>query len=98
MPVLIALIAPLMALYLKYKVMQFAVKLILFMAVFTSFKQGMQFVINTIFSQMNGISFGCMSSYILDSLDVFPMLNFGLSLWATIYIGRFFYNSIMKVI
>ena len=98
MPVLTLLIAPLLALYLKYVIMRFTVKLLLFMAVFISFKQGMQFVINTVMNKMDTTSFNCTTLYILNSLDIMSMINFGLSLWGTIYIGRFFYNSMMKLI
>ena len=91
-------IAPLMALYLKYRVVKFAASLMLFLALFSAFKMGMEFVIDTIMSKMTSLNFGCTASWIIQELDVMSMLNFGLSLWATIYIGRFFYNSVSKLI
>lgn len=78
--------------------MSYAVKLILFGAVYLSFKGGMQWAIDTVMSKMGNADFPCMTSYILNSLDIFSMINFALSFYATVYLGRFFYNSIMKMI
>lgn len=98
MPVFSVLIAPLLALYVKYKLVNYAVRLALFLAVFTAFKQGMQFVVNSIMSKMGGLNLPCMVSYIISGLDIMSMLNFGLSLWGSIYIGRFFYNALTKIV
>ena len=98
MPAFAVLIAPLLALYVKYKLVNFAVRLTLFLAVFTAFKQGMQWVIDTVMSKMSGLNLPCMVSYIISSLDIMSMINFALSLWASIFIGRFFYNALTKLI
>jgi len=98
MPAFAVLIAPLMALYLKYKLFNFAIRLTLFLAVYVSFKNVMQWVIDTIMFKMGVINLPCMASYVMNQLDIFSMINFALSLYATIYIGKFFYNSIMKIL
>ena len=98
MPAFAVLIAPLLALYVKYKLVNFAVRLTLFLAVFTAFKNGMQFIVNSVMSKMNGLDLPCMVSYIIASLDIMSMINFGLSLWGSIFIGRFFYNALTKLV
>ena len=98
MPLIAVFIAPLLALYLKFRVVQFAFKLVLFGLVYTLFKNSMQFVITTIMTKMGTFELPCMASYILNSLDIFSMINFGLSVWGTIYIGRFLLNSFMKLV
>ena len=98
MPALVVLIAPLLALYVKFRLVAFAVKIIIFTSIYLVFKNTMQWVINIVFSKMNTLDFPCMVSYILNSLDIFPMVNFALSLMATIYIGRFLLNLLSKFI
>jgi len=98
MPLLTLLITPLLSLYLKFDVAKYAIRFILFGVVFALFKSAMQFIINAVFSEMSVIQMPCMATYILNELDVFPMLNFGLSLWGTIYIGRYLLNSMMKLV
>ena len=98
MPVLVAFIAPLLALYVKFRLVAFAVKIVIFTAIYLTFKSTMQWVINIIFSKMQGLEFPCMISYVLNSLDIFPMVNFALSLMATIYIGRFLLSLLARFI
>ena len=98
MPAFAVLIAPLLALYIKYRLVQMAVRLTLFLAVFTSFKVGVQWVVDVVMSKMGTLSLPCMASFIISQLDVINMINFGLSLYASIYIGRFFYSSITKLL
>ncbi len=92
------LIAPLMALYVKYKLVSFAVKLSLFMVIYFSFKATMSWAVETITSKLDVVNFGCTITYIINELEMFGMINFALSFWATIKVGKFFYNSIVKMI
>ncbi len=98
MPVLAVFIAPLLALYVKFKLVAFGIRIALFMAVYALFKSTMQFVINYVVSRMNALDFPCMITYIINSLDILPMANFALSIWATIYIGKFLLNLMTKVV
>jgi len=98
MPIFAVLIAPLMGLYIKYRLVQYAVKLMLFLAVYQAFKESMQYIINTIMSKVGVLNMPCMISFIMNELEIFTMINFALSVYGTIYIGKFFYNSIMKLI
>ena len=98
MPLFTVIIAPLVALYIKFKLVQYAVKLALFLAIYLSFKSTLQWGINEIMTKIGVLNMPCMISYVLNSLDVFSMINFALSFFATIKIGKFFYNSLVKLI
>lgn len=98
MPLLTIFIAPLLSLYLRYGVVQFGIKIALFTAIFGLFKSAMQFIITQVFGQVEALQLPCMASYIINSLDVLPMMNFALSLWGTIYIGKYLLNSMMKLV
>ena len=89
---------PLLALFLQAKLGLIALQIVIFGVIFTLFKQSMQFIMDLIFTKLGTLEFPCMVSYILNELDVFPMLNFGLSLWATIYIGRYLLTHLMKLV
>lgn len=98
MPVFALLIAPLLALYIKYKLFQWSIKLILFASIYIAFKQGMEFVLQTVLGKMVGLNFPCPIAFVMNGLDIFGMVNFALSLWATIYVARFFYNTVARMI
>jgi hypothetical protein len=97
MPFLV-LIAPLLTLYMKFKLVQFAVKLSLFGIIYLSFKQTMQWVINTVLGTLDAVQLPCMVSYVMNKLDMFSMINFALSFYATVYLGKFFYNQLTRLI
>ena len=97
-PLMTVVITPLLALYLKFKAAQFVIRIALFGIIYALFKDGMQYVIDTIMSKLNGINFPCMAAYVINGLDIFSMLNFALSLWATIYLGRFLLNFLTKLV
>jgi len=86
-----------LSLYLRYEVAAFVIKFAFFSSVFLLFKVAMQFIIDTVFSKMSALQLPCMASYIINSLDVLSMINFGLSLWATIYVGRYLLTHLMKM-
>lgn len=92
------LIVPLLKLYIKYKMAQIAIRFILFVTIYTLFKEGMQYIINTVFARIMGLNFPCPIAFILNGLDIFSMINFALSIWATIYIGRFFLDGLKRLI
>lgn len=96
MPAFAVLIAPLLALYIKFKLVSVTVKLLLFLSIYFSFKATMDWGLNQILSRLDTLNFPCMISYILNGLDVFTMINFALSFYATVYIGKFFYNSLTR--
>ena len=98
MPVLAVFIAPLLALYVKFRLVAFGIKIVLFTAIYMLFKSTMQWVINYVLSKMNTLDFPCMISYIINSLDILPMINFALSIWATIYIGKFLLNLMTRIV
>ena len=91
-------IVPLITLYMQYKLIQYSVKLLLFISIYMSFKMVMDNAIEMVMSRIDNLQFPCMTAYIMNSLDFFPMLNFGLSFYAMIYIGKFFYNSLVKLV
>ena len=86
------------SLILQFKLLLYAVKLMLFMAIYLSFKSVMENAIQMVMSRIDNLEFPCMFAYILNELDVFSMLNFGLSFYAMIYVGKFFYNGLAKII
>ncbi len=88
-------LAPLVALYVKFKLVSFAVRLALFLVVFEAFKRTLNWGLLEITSKIGGISIPCTFSYILNSLDILTMITFGASFYASIAIGKFFYRSLM---
>lgn len=97
MPIMSVVILPLLALYIKFKIAQFTLKVALFGLLYLFFKQGMEWSIAQIMGKLNGLNFPCMTTYILNSLDIFSMINFALSFYASVYISRFVYNNIIKL-
>ncbi len=98
MPVVAMFIAPLLAMYVKFRLVSFAVKIVIFLAIYKTFQMSMSFIINLVISKMSVVQFPCMVSYIVNSLDIFPMINFALSVFATIYVGKFLLNMLQRLI
>lgn len=96
--IVLAFIAPFLALYVKFRLVSFAIKASIFIIIYVSFKETMQWVINTVLVQMDGVTFPCMAAYIINSLDILPMANFALSVYATIYIGKFLYGLLIRIV
>lgn len=99
MPVFAVLIVPLLALYKSFKVVAIAVKIAMFVMIYFSFKTVMEWGINTLMTKLGTVgTLPPMVAWILDQLQIMTMVNFGLSFLATIYIGKFFYSSITKIL
>ena len=94
---IIAAVGSLFALYIKFRLVAFAVKIAMFTAIYFLFKNTLQWTIDLITVKLELLSFPCMISYILNGLDIMTMINFGLSFYATVYISRFLLSLMTKI-
>ncbi len=88
---LTVLLAPLFALYVKFRLFQIAIKVVIFGAIYYAFKVGFEKMLKILLDKIGAIHLDCTTLYILNSLDIFAMVNFAISFYAMVYLSKFFY-------
>lgn len=96
--ILTPLLTSLFTLFVKIKLLGIAFQLVIFMAIYQAFKWGMEESINIVLSRVDALSFPCTVLFILRELNIFEMLNFGLSFYAMVYTSKFFYHAFIRFI
>lgn len=92
------LLKPFLQLYLQYKLANLTFRFAFAGVVFTTFKSGLDFVIEYFLSKLSSLDFPCTASYILNELQIFTMLSFGLSIFVTIVTGRFILRVLLRFV
>jgi len=93
-----SIMSGLAVLYIKFKLISLAVKVMIFFAIYLSFKAALQETILLISSKMDALSYPCTVAFVLRELQIFDMINFAVSFYAMIYISKFFYKAAIRFI
>jgi hypothetical protein len=97
-PAILALITPLIALYLKFRVANFLLKIALLEIIYIAYVSFSEYMINLLISLLTGQNFPCMLMHILDKLDIFPLLALVFSYMSTIALARFMFDKVSNLL